>query len=158
MKILDFKYVDIDKLTVSEENVRKIELTKGSLSSLADSIRRFGVVNPIIITENYEIVVGRRRWRASRLVWEFTRKEKFRMIPCLIARFEPKFGNDPRIEMRLVSFMENMTRKWLKKDEEAEAVDALKKRGLTKIEIANVLGASKQIVDSLLNREYQEWE
>ena len=158
MRILEFREVDIDKLTPSEENVRKIELTKLTLRGLANSIKRYGLVNPIIITEDNKIVIGKRRWRAFKLLWEKTGKEKFKKIPCLIAEFEPRFENDPRNEMIIASAIENMTKKMLTQDEEAEAIHAFNMKGLTKTEISHITGNPKWLVDIFLKREYlHDW-
>ena len=41
-----------------------------ALNELAESIKRYGVIQPIIVTKKdgfYEIIAGERRWRASKL-------------------------------------------------------------------------------------------
>ncbi len=45
-----------------------------ALDELADSIRQFGVLQPILVQKKdgrYEIIAGERRWRACRKAWSF---------------------------------------------------------------------------------------
>ncbi|MFN8614165.1 MAG: ParB/RepB/Spo0J family partition protein, partial [Vulcanimicrobiota bacterium] len=56
------------------------------LNELADSIRLHGVVQPVVVTreaEGYRLVVGERRWRASKLAG-------LEKIPALIQEFAPQ--------------------------------------------------------------------
>jgi len=70
-------YIPIDKLRVSNFNVR-IDL--GDLSPLAESIKKHGVLEPLLVRKmnsEYEVVAGRRRYEASK---EAGLKE----VPCKV--------------------------------------------------------------------------
>jgi len=58
-------------------NITEIKIKKrirhdiGDLQPLIDSIRRYGLLNPIVISENYELIAGERRLEAAKaLGWE----------------------------------------------------------------------------------------
>ena len=62
----------MEKIKANRNQPRKI-FNEESLSELADSIREFGVIQPIIVRkingdEKYEIIAGERRFRASKQV------------------------------------------------------------------------------------------
>lgn len=60
--------VDIDLIKPNEDQARK-EFDETSLNELGESIKNYGVIQPIIVrkVENgYEIIAGERRWRASK--------------------------------------------------------------------------------------------
>lgn len=69
-------FVDLDAVVPSPFQPRR-ELDAPSLERLADSIRRSGVMQPVIVRplvgaaagggDRYELVAGERRWRAARL-------------------------------------------------------------------------------------------
>lgn len=88
MKSLD----EITGLKVSEIPISKITPNKNqprhnfsgeSMSELSDSIREFGLIQPIIVRikgrENFEIVSGERRFRAAKML-------DMKTIPCIITR------------------------------------------------------------------------
>ena len=65
-----------------------------ALEELADSIRQFGVLQPILVKKNgsrYEIIAGERRWRASR-------KAGLREIPAIIR----DYSNQETVELSLI--------------------------------------------------------
>ncbi len=85
-----------------------------SLEELADSIRQFGVLQPILVKKNgsrYEIIAGERRWRASR-------KAGLREIPAIIR----EYSNQEAVELSLI---ENIQRENLNPIEEAKAFKRL---------------------------------
>ena len=52
------------------ENSQENEFDEDSLMELADSIRQFGILQPLLVQKNedyYEIIAGERRWRAAKL-------------------------------------------------------------------------------------------
>lgn len=85
------------------------------IRELAQSIAEHGVVQPIVVRpihdRKYEIVVGERRWRASRLAGLLE-------IPCIIKEFDEKVGTE-------VALIENIQREDLNSMEEAEAYQRL---------------------------------
>ena len=62
----NLKIIDIEP---NKDQARKI-FDQESLQELADSIRMYGVIQPIIVTEKegyFSIVAGERRWRAAKI-------------------------------------------------------------------------------------------
>ncbi len=85
-----------------------------ALEELTDSIRQFGVLQPILVKRNgsrYEIIAGERRWRASR-------KAGLREIPAIIR----DYSNQETVELSLI---ENIQRENLNPIEEAKAFKRL---------------------------------
>ncbi len=116
---------------------------ENALQLLADSIREHGVIQPIIVREvdglgeNYEIIAGERRWRASRLAG-------LDEIPAVIMT-----GDD--LKVAEVSLIENVQRKDLNPIEEALAYRALIERfGLKQEEVAAQAGKSRSAVANML--------
>ena len=63
-------------------NQPRIEFDEASLRSLSDSIRRYGILQPLTVRrtdEGYELIAGERRLRAAKLAG-------LREVPCLLAR------------------------------------------------------------------------
>lgn len=54
--------VDIDKIQVH----KRIRKDMGNLDTLKDSMKRYGLLNPITLTRNYELVAGQRRLEAAK--------------------------------------------------------------------------------------------
>ncbi len=86
--------VRIDDIVVK----RRIRTSTGDLSYLMESISKFGLLNPINVTENYELVAGFRRLEACR---ELGMTE----IECNVMPVLSKFNR------LLVEADENLTRK-----------------------------------------------
>ena len=81
-----------------------------SIKELADSIRQFGVIQPLLVQlkdDHYEIIAGERRWRAAK---EAGLKE----IPVLVR----EYSSQEAVE---VSLIENIQREDLNPIEEAKA-------------------------------------
>ena len=125
------------------------------ISELADSIKSYGVLQPIIVkktSSGYNIVSGERRYRATRQVGLET-------IPALIREF------DDRLMME-IALLENIQRENLNPLEEAKALkiimdrynytqeDIAKKMGKSRSHIANtlrLLSLNARIQDLILN-------
>lgn len=111
------------------------------LNELAASIRKHGIITPIIVRflsdDQYEIVAGERRVRASKLADKET-------IPAIIADFNDK-------EMMEIALIENIQREDLTSIEEARSYNEMKKiYGYTQEQIAKELGKSRSHVANLL--------
>ena len=63
---LNIEYVDIDLVKPSDKNPRTH--TKDQVQQIADSMCKFGWVNPILVDENYEIIAGHGRLMAGKLL------------------------------------------------------------------------------------------
>ena len=69
IKEKDNTILNIDDIEPNREQPRK-QFNEDSLIELAESIKQFGVIEPLVVQkrdEFYEIIAGERRWRAARL-------------------------------------------------------------------------------------------
>ena len=135
MKILGIVNKKISELKISNDNVRKIELTRDSLKSLLDSILAYGrVINPIMIDEDNNVVQGRRRFEASKLA-------NIDDIDCILVNFDgDKFNGDSEAEKKVVSWTENKVRAPITDDEETATLNQLRSKGFSLDFIAPLLG------------------
>lgn len=65
----ELKYLSVDGLFPNPFKPRQ-SITRKDLLSLTDSIRKFRVLQPVVVTETpagYQIILGERRWRAAKL-------------------------------------------------------------------------------------------
>lgn len=110
------------------------------LETLAESIRKYGVISPITVRRNgdmYTIIAGERRWRAARMA-DLTE------IPVIIVSADDKKAS----EMALV---ENLQRSDLNPVEEGQAYAALiSEYKLTQEEVAEQIGKSRSAVTNAL--------
>ena len=110
------------------------------LQELADSIKEFGVLEPIIVTKSikgYEIVAGERRFKACKLTGLET-------IPAIIKDFSDE-------EMMQIAVLENIQREDLTAIEEAEAYQNLVgKLGISQEELARRVGKSRSYVTNMI--------
>ena len=63
------KMVSINKVEPNREQPRK-KFEEDALMELSDSIKQFGVLQPLIVRKKkdyYEIIAGERRWRAAKM-------------------------------------------------------------------------------------------
>lgn len=84
------------------------------LEELADSIRKYGVLQPLLVQkkgESYEIIAGERRWRAAKLAG-------LKMIPAVIREYSPQQAME-------IALIENVQREDLNPIEEAQAYQRL---------------------------------
>ncbi len=62
--------VNINKVEPNREQPRKKIFDEDALLELAESIKQFGVLQPLLVQQKddyYEIIAGERRWRAAKL-------------------------------------------------------------------------------------------
>jgi ParB family chromosome partitioning protein len=119
------------------------------LEKLAGSIRRHGLLQPIVVRstgDRYEILCGERRWRASALAGLLS-------IPAVIKDID----DDDRLELALV---ENVQRADLNPIELAHAFQALGEAGSTQEEIGRQVGMERSTIANHLRllelpREFQ---
>ena len=87
---------------------------KEALDELADSIRQFGIIQPIVVQKKddyYEIIAGERRWRAAKLA-------KIKEVPVIVKEYTPQ-------EVMEIALIENIQRRDLNPIEEALAYRSL---------------------------------
>ena len=113
---------------------------EGALRELAASIRRHGVVQPLVVRrrpDGWELVAGERRLRAARLAG-------LTAVPCVEAEVDER-------ESALLALVENLQRRDLHYFEEAAAIaDYLRRTGATQEEAAAELGRSASAVANKL--------
>ena len=129
------RIIKIDSIETNPDQPRT-RFDQAALEELAASIKNYGVIQPILVTElgdgKYELIAGERRMRASMLAGLST-------IPCIVK----SFSESDRAEIALI---ENLQREDLNPVEEAKAYRALMdKSGMTQEELANKLGRSAQM-------------
>lgn len=111
-----------------------------ALSELSESIRRYGVLQPLTVRrkgDEFELVAGERRLRASALAG-------LREVPCIVAAM----GDEDSAALALV---ENLQRQDLHYFEEAEAMAKLiGDYGLSQEEVGRRLGKSQSAVANKL--------
>ena len=110
------------------------------LAELSDSIRQYGVVQPIIVRKTvsgYELVAGERRWRASQMAGRKT-------IPAVVREYTDS-------EMTEIALIENLQRQDLNPMEEALAFRKLMTDfGLTQEEVAVKIGRSRSLIANIV--------
>ena len=96
------KTIKIGFLHPNPNNIRK-EFDDEFLSKLSYSIKKFGVVVPILALKDGTIVAGEQRWRSAKLAGK---KE-------LLVGQEVIFADGSRQDMDVVNAIENMMRRYL---------------------------------------------
>jgi len=131
--------LELDRISPNPRQPRA-SIEDGALAELADSIRRHGVLEPIIVTRSgngYTLVAGERRWRAARLAG-------LRKIPAVVKDASPQ-------ELLELALVENIQRQDLSPLEEAAAYrQLLEEHGLTQEEVARRVGKSRSAVANSL--------
>lgn len=133
--------IAIDDIAPNPRQPRQ-QFDEDSLLELAESIRRHGVVQPVIVarssgTPPYRLVAGERRWRAAKLAG-------LTSIPAIVRDLSPREA----VEIALV---ENLQRADLSPLETAMAYRALiEEFGLTQAEVAERVGKSRSAVANTL--------
>lgn len=143
--LLDSENVLSESSAISELKINEIEPNKEQprkqfdqekLKGLADSIKQYGVVQPIIVKKNengYSIIAGERRWRAAKIAG-------LKTIPAIIKDLTTR-------EIMEIALIENIQREDLNPVEEAEAYKKLiDEHGLTQEALSKVVGKSRAAI------------
>lgn len=122
-------------------NQPRRDFDETALSELADSIGRYGLIQPIVVRPNldgtYMIVAGERRWRASRIAG-------LNEVPVIVK------DTDDATLMEL-ALIENLQREDLNAVEEAMGYKILMDEyGLTQEELSKRMGKSRSAVANTL--------
>ena len=129
------KLVKITKVEPNREQPRK-NFDEDALQELADSIKQFGLLQPILVQDRqnyYEIIAGERIWRAAKLAG-------LKEVPVIIKSFSEQ-------EIVEISLIENIQREDLNPIEEALAYKRLLTEfGLTQDEVAERVSKSRTTV------------
>lgn len=105
--------VKITMIEPNREQPRK-NFDEDSLQELADSIKQFGLLQPILVQDrkdHYEIIAGERRWRAAKIAG-------LKEVPVIIRNLTDQ-------EIVEISLIENIQRENLNPIEEAQAFKRL---------------------------------
>ena len=101
--------IPISMVEPNREQPRR-NFDEDALQELADSIKQFGIIQPLIVQKKddyYEIIAGERRWRAARIA-------SMKEVPVIIREYTPR-------EVMEISLIENIQREDLNPIEEASA-------------------------------------
>lgn len=131
--------LNINRIEPNKNQPRK-EFNEDALQELADSIKQFGVIEPLVVVKRkgyYELIAGERRWRAARLAG-------LKEVPVVIKDYD----NQQIVEIALI---ENIQREDLNPIEEAHAYERLiQEFNLTQDEVAERVSKSRTTVTNAL--------
>lgn len=131
-KIQNLKIIDIEP---NKDQPRK-NFDSESIDELAESIKRYGVIQPIIVSKKgnyFEIVAGERRWRASK-------KAGLSEIPCIVRQQDEKTNKE-------IALIENIQRQDLNPIEKARGFRQLMDEyGMTQMQLSEIIGISRSAV------------
>ena len=127
--------IKIGEVEPNREQPRK-KFDEDSLVELAESIKQFGILQPLLVQKKndyYEIIAGERRWRAAKLAG-------VKEIPVIVKEFSGQ-------EIVEISLIENIQREDLNPIEEAQAYKRLMEEfHLKQDEIADRVSKSRTAV------------
>lgn len=143
-------WVEVDRISPNPYQPRKT-FDEASLNSLAESIRQYGVLQPLVVTKKeievpdegirveYELISGERRLRASKLA-------RLQQVPVVIRT------SDQSDKMKLeLAIIENLQREDLNAIDRAKAFQQLVAEfNLTHVEVGRRVGKSREYVSNTL--------
>ena len=131
--------LDIRQIEPNRNQPRK-QFDEDAIEELAESIKMYGVIQPLIVQKKddyYEIIAGDRRWRACK-------KAGVKKVPVLIRNYEEQ-------EILKISLIENLQREDLNPIEEAQAYQQLQEEyGLKQDEIAASVSKSRTAITNTM--------
>ena len=140
-------WIDVERIIPNPYQPRK-EFSEEGLRSLAESIRQYGVLQPLVVSRTdveksdgglesvYELIAGERRLRASKLAG-------LKQIPVVIRQGE---SNLTKLELAII---ENLQREDLNAIDRAKALQQLiNEFGISHVETAAKIGKSREYVSN----------
>lgn len=131
--------LNINRIEPNKNQPRK-EFNEDALQELADSIKQFGVIEPLVVVKRkgyYELIAGERRWRAARLAG-------LKEVPVVIKDYDDQ-------QIVEIALIENIQREDLNPIEEAHAYERLiQEFSLTQDEVAERVSKSRTTVTNAL--------
>lgn len=128
-------FVNISLVEPNRNQPRK-EFDKNALSELANSIKQYGILQPIIVQKNedmYEIIAGERRWRAAK-------EAGLTEVPVITRDYDKQ-------KIMEISIIENIQRENLNPIEEAMAYQSLMEEyGLKHEELAERVSKNRSTI------------
>ena len=129
------KNLKITEVEPNRDQPRK-RFDQESLEELANSIKEYGLIQPIVVTKKdgyYSIIAGERRWRASKIAG-------LEEIPAIIREDNERINSE-------ISLIENMQREDLNPYEKALGIRTLiDNYGLSQEVVAKKLGKSRSTI------------
>lgn len=131
--------IAIDSIFANPNQPRKA-FDQTALKELSDSIKKHGVIMPIIVNrsgDRFMIIAGERRFRASKMAGLST-------IPAIVKNYSER-------QIKEISLIENLQREDLNPIEAAVAMKSLMNDyGLTQEDLADRIGKSRPVVANTL--------
>lgn len=135
----DAVMINITKVEPNREQPRK-KFDEDALLELSDSIKKYGVLQPLLVQERddyYEIIAGERRWRAAKLA-------NIKEVPVIIKKLSEQ-------EIMEISLIENIQREDLNPIEEALAYKKLLEEfNLKQDEVAERVSKSRTAITNAM--------
>lgn len=129
------KKLKITEVEPNREQPRK-RFDQEALEELAQSIKEYGLIQPIVVTQKdgyYSIIAGERRWRASKMAG-------LKEIPAIIREDNEKVNSE-------ISLIENMQREDLNPVEKAMGIKTLiDNYGMSQEEVAQKIGKGRSTI------------
>ena len=127
--------IDINKVEPNRNQPRK-HFQEEALEELSESIKNYGVIQPVVVKKNdgyFELIAGERRWRASKIAG-------LKEIPAIIKEYDEN-------KIFEIARAENLQREDLNPMEEAAGYTKLSQEfGLSQDDIAKRVGKSRSAV------------
>ena len=124
--------INIFEIEPNKEQPRRI-FDAEKIEELSESIKRYGVIQPIIVSKRdnfYEIVAGERRWRAAK-------KAGLEEMPCIVREMDERKNKE-------IALIENIQREDLNPIEKARGFrQLLDEYHLTQMQLSEILGISR---------------
>ena len=131
--------IKIDLIEPNADQPRKL-FDESSLIELAQSIKSYGIVQPLVVTKTgskYKIIAGERRWRAAKLA-------KLEEVPAIVRSLQ-------EIEELEVAIIENVQRVDLSPLEQAKSIERLHDQfSLSYSQIADKLGKAVPTINNIV--------
>jgi len=132
-------FISIEKIIRDPDQPRK-QFNEDKIKELAISIKKHGLIQPIILRkyseEEYRIVAGERRWRASQIAG-------LNLMPSIILPSD--------LDKNEVSLIENIQREDLTIIEEANAyINLIEKNQYSHEQLASIVGKSRSHITNIL--------
>ena len=131
--------MNINKVEPNREQPRK-KFDEDALLELSESIKQFGVLQPLLVTERddyFEIIAGERRWRAAKMAG-------VKEVPVIVKKLTEQ-------EIMVISLLENIQREDLNPIEEAQAYKRLiDEFNLKQDEVAEQVSKSRTAVTNAM--------
>lgn len=146
-----------EKLKIEEENLEQVVMIKlkditpspynprksfddESIESLAESIKLYGIIQPLVLVKNndkYDIVAGERRYRAAKSI-------NIKEVPAIVKYLTNK-------DKDMISMVENIQREDLNPYEEAMAYkNIMDEYNLTQLELSETIGKSRTYIANIV--------